>query len=65
MFRRGVVHTFSTAEHSLTLLSYHQPFIELDDPEQYMLTDPPMMPGSFLAGIKPSVVFDAAWTCLH
>jgi hypothetical protein len=64
MFRRGAVHTFSTAEHPLTLLSYHRPFVELDDPSQFVLTKPPLAPTDFLCGIQSRVSFDAGWTCL-
>lgn len=34
-FNRGVVHTFRTSETALVLLSYHSPFIALNDPRQY------------------------------
>ena len=64
MFRRGAVHTFSTAEHALTLLSYHRPFIELDDPAQYILVQPPLSPADFLRDVHSRVSFDA-WTCLR
>jgi len=37
VFRRGLVHTFSTAEHSMMLLSIQLPFISFDAPEQYTL----------------------------
>ena len=37
VFRRGVVHTFSTFEHPMVLLSCHLPFIPLDDARQYEL----------------------------
>jgi len=36
-FRAGVVHTFSTHRHPMTLLSFHAPYIPLDDPRQYSL----------------------------
>lgn len=36
-FPRGLKHTFRTEADSLTLLSYHSPFIPLDDPRQYKL----------------------------
>lgn len=36
-FSRGVVHTFNTDSTALVLLSYHSPFIPLDDPRQYSL----------------------------
>lgn len=37
MFSRGVVHTFSTAEEPMTLLSCQLPFLAFDDPRQYRL----------------------------
>lgn len=63
MFRRGVVHTFSTAEHELELLSYHRPFIPLDDDSQYTVGTEPLTPAVFLAGYRGMISFDA-WTCL-
>ncbi|MFN3194056.1 MAG: cupin domain-containing protein [Aureliella sp.] len=39
IFARGLRHTFRTGEESLLLLSYHSPFIELEDSRQYTLTD--------------------------
>ena len=65
MFRRGTVHTFSTAEHALTLLSYHRPFIKLEDPAQYVLTEPPLAPAAFLEAVQSRVSFDGAWTLLR
>jgi hypothetical protein len=64
MFRRGVVHTFSTAEHELLLLSYHQPYVDLDDPGQYTVSNPPMTPRQFLAGNTSKISFDAGWSIL-
>ncbi|MBE02063.1 MAG: hypothetical protein CL958_03070 [Euryarchaeota archaeon] len=37
VFTRGVVHTFSTADSGMTLLSCHLPYLPLDDPAQYRL----------------------------
>ena len=37
VFKRGTVHTFSTTDHPMVLLSCHLPFIPLDDPKQYAL----------------------------
>ncbi|MCA9303413.1 MAG: hypothetical protein KC996_04760 [Phycisphaerales bacterium] len=37
VFRRGLLHTFSTADHPMTLLSVQMPFIEFEDPRQYRL----------------------------
>ncbi len=39
VFRRGVVHTFSTVEHSMTLLSIQCPFIPFDDSRQFRLPE--------------------------
>lgn len=35
LFARGVIHTFTAPLSDLTLLSYHSPFIELDDSRQF------------------------------
>jgi hypothetical protein len=37
LFTRGVVHTFSTAEYPMTLLSCQLPYLAFDDPKQYRL----------------------------
>lgn len=37
VFTRGVVHTFSTTDHPMVLLSCHLPFIDPADPQQYTL----------------------------
>lgn len=34
-FEKGVLHTFSTAQHGMTLLSFHAPYIPLEDEGQY------------------------------
>jgi hypothetical protein len=62
MFHRGAVHTFSTAGHELLLLSYHQPFVSLDDPAQYAVSADPVTPAQFLPGCTSSISFDAAWS---
>lgn len=38
-FTRGVVHTFSTMDHGMTLLSCQLPFLPFDDPRQYTLPE--------------------------
>lgn len=35
MFARGTMHSFRTPENGLQLISYHSPFIELDDSRQF------------------------------
>ena len=37
VFKRGLMHTFSTAEHPMTLLSVQSPSITFDDPRQFRL----------------------------
>ena len=37
VFTRGLVHTFSTTDSGMTLLSCHLPYLPLDDPAQYRL----------------------------
>lgn len=64
MFRRGTVHTFSTAEHPLLLLSYHSPYVPLEDARQYAPTQPPEYPAEFLRGHPARVSFDPAWSVL-
>ncbi len=64
MFRRGTVHTFSTAEHPLTLLSYHSPYVPLEDERQYKMFERPEKPSMFLRGTRSSVSFDPAWSVL-
>lgn len=37
MFSRGLAHTFQTDADALLLLSYHAPFVALDDPRQFRI----------------------------
>jgi len=37
VFSRGTLHTFQVPSVDLVLLSYHSPFIDLDDPRQYTI----------------------------
>lgn len=62
MFPRGTVHTFSTDEHPLTLISYHRPFIRLDALDQYEIGHTSRLPRQFLSSVIGQVSFDAAWT---
>lgn len=39
VFTRGVIHTFTAPTESLVLLSFHSPFIPLDQPDQYAVPD--------------------------
>ena len=54
IFTRGLIHTFTAPIDDLTLLSYHSPFFELDDPRQY--TIPPSLRGGDWAWAPEGVV---------
>ena len=45
VFTRGLLHTFSSPSEPLYLLSYHAPFIPLDDGAQFSLPDIRWIPG--------------------
>lgn len=64
LFTRGTVHTFSTDREELLLLSYHRPFIELDDPTQYAAGPRALCPEQFLTGASARVSFDVGWSSL-
>ncbi len=44
VFTRGLLHTFSSPSEPLYLLSYHAPFIPLDDPRQYSIPETRWVP---------------------
>jgi len=44
VFTRGLLHTFSSPVEPLYLLSYHAPFIPLDDPRQFTLPEARWIP---------------------
>jgi mannose-6-phosphate isomerase-like protein (cupin superfamily) len=48
LFMRGVVHTFTAPLDDLTLLSYHAPFFEFNDPRQYSLAAMEGLPRALL-----------------
>ena len=64
MFPRGTIHTFSTDGHALDLLSYHAPFVPLDDPTQYTVPAKHVLPARLLDRSQARVTCDPAWTCL-
>ncbi len=64
LFRRNTVHTFSTDREPLTLLSYHGPYVPLDDPAQYTIAQPSVFPASLMDPSRSAVSFDAAWNRL-
>ncbi len=60
-FTRGVVHTFSTEEHGMTLLSCQLPFLPLDDPKQYTLPEVRWTAQRQPADSGVDVVFEPVW----
>lgn len=64
LFRAGTVHTFSTAREPLELLSYHAPFVSLNDPRQYVIPARRQYPGQERASAPAEIVIDAAWNRL-
>lgn len=65
MFLRGTVHTFSAPTEPLVLLSYHQPYIALDDARQYTLPACRACPMTAPDEFQSRVSCDPAWTILH
>ncbi|MBS0196239.1 MAG: cupin domain-containing protein [Planctomycetes bacterium] len=64
LFTRGVVHTFSTLDEPMTLLSCQVPYLAFDDPRQYRLP-----PFRWIARDQPErrpprVACDPAWSVL-
>ncbi len=47
-FDRNLMHTFSAPTEALTLLSFHAPFIPLDDGRQYTMPECPWFPPSLI-----------------
>ncbi len=62
VFPRGTVHTFSTAAKSLQLLSYHWPYIPLNDPRQYTIPTPMVFPAAIADGAASRVRCDPAFS---
>lgn len=56
VFRRGLVHTFSTAEHAMTLLSVQCPFVPFDAAEQYRLPPVRWTRGAASTAAPPGIV---------
>lgn len=64
LFTGGVVHTFSAFDSPLVLLSYHSPFIPLDDPRQYTLPEVRWTAKQGLRRGDARVIMDDAWSVL-
>ena len=64
LFTRDVVHTFSTAEHAMTLLSAQLPFIPFDDATQYALPEHRWTAAEHLDPADSRVRLMPGWTSL-
>lgn len=64
LFTPGVVHTFSTTSHPMTLLSAQLPFIEFDDPRQYTLPGFRWTAERCLDSSNAEIGLDPAWSLL-
>jgi mannose-6-phosphate isomerase-like protein (cupin superfamily) len=64
LFTRGVVHTFSTLDQPMTLLSVQLPYMAFDDPRQYRLPKRIWTARENPERDPPSVGCDPAWTVL-
>lgn len=63
VFTRGLVHTFSTTEHPMQLLSCHMPYLPLDNPRQYSLPNKTWTFKTHGHLIQSQIVADTAWSC--
>lgn len=64
LFSRGVVHTFSTLDQPMTLLSCQLPYLAFDDPRQYRLPKFRWIAREQPEPRPPTVACDPAWTVL-
>lgn len=63
VFHAGIMHTFSAPDEDLVLLSFHAPFINLDDPRQYTLPECVWRPADHAHSTK-LIGCDPAWTMI-
>lgn len=64
LFTRGVVHTFSTLDQPMTLLSCQLPYMPFHDPDQYRLPKKRWIARENPEPRRPGVGCDPAWTVL-
>jgi len=64
LFTRGVVHTFSTLDQPMTLLSCQLPYLPFDDPRQYRLPKHVWTARDNPEPRPPQAGCDPAWTVL-
>jgi quercetin dioxygenase-like cupin family protein len=62
LFSRGVVHTFSTDEEPMVLLSCQLPFLPFNDPRQYRLPAVRWTAKDHRTDAKPGIACDPAWS---
>lgn len=62
VFRRGALHTFSTYDSAMELLSCHVPFIPLDDLRQYTLPDYRWMAREHFGCLKKAPIELHGWS---
>lgn len=64
VFTRGVIHTFTAPSEPLVLLSYHSPFIPLDEPDQYTIAEGRESQDWTRELEPPTIACVPAWTLL-
>lgn len=64
IFRRGTVHTFSTLDKSMTLLSCQLPYVAFDDPDQFRIPKHRWIARGNPERKNPQAGCDPAWTVL-
>jgi mannose-6-phosphate isomerase-like protein (cupin superfamily) len=64
LFRQGTMHTFSTEAEALSLLSYHAPFVSLEDSDQYTVPERTVFPALLANPSQSRITCDPAWTAL-
>ncbi len=63
-FTRGLLHTFSTLDHPMTLLSCQLPYLEFEDPDQYRLPPHRWTAREHPQDVSPLVAIDPAWSLI-
>lgn len=64
LFKRGTMHTFSTDEEPMTLLSCQLPFLAFNDPKQYRLPKVRWVAKDRTDGYAPTVACDPGWSVI-
>lgn len=64
LFKRGTMHTFSTGEEPMTLLSCQLPYLAFNDPKQYRLPKIQWTAKDRADGYAPRVACDPGWSVI-